>query len=145
MQQSTSRQAVSFADRAKRASVCASLALALSLLVSCASTNEAGNANAAASSQEDLERRCAPAVYPGNALFMGTYGTTVVLAEVATDGRVTNAVVSKSSGITNEHKELDKATLVYIKSCTFLKKPKYAIDFRRVRFHWMLTPAHSGG
>jgi TonB family protein len=80
-------------------------------------------------------RKCAPRVYPDTARFMGAYGTTVVLAEVASDGRVTNAIVTKSSGNSDAHKDLDRATLNHVRSCIFSKKPDHAFDHRPVSIH----------
>ena len=71
---------------------------------------------------------------------MGAHGTTTVLAEVTSDGRVTNAVFTKSSGSSDAHKDLDRATLDHIRSCIFSKKPSYAFDLRPVSIHWILVP-----
>ena len=113
------------------------LAVLAAVHFGCAST---AVPKAVGAQSEREAKTCAPAIYPSNAAFMGVQGTTEVLAEVSSDGKVSNAVVSKSSGATNEHKELDRATLAYIRSCTFLKKPEHAYDHRPIRFNWLLAP-----
>ena len=113
------------------------LAVLSAVHLGCAST---AITKAVDAKSEREAKTCAPPIYPSNAVFMGVQGTTEVLAEVSSDGKVSNAVVSKSSGATNEHKELDRATLAYIRSCTFLKKPEHAYDHRTIRFNWLLAP-----
>ncbi|MDP3612168.1 MAG: TonB family protein, partial [Rubrivivax sp.] len=89
---------------------------------------------------ERRARNCAPLVYPENARFMGIYGTTEVLAEVNKEGRVSNAIVAKSSGNSNEHKALDRASLEQVKTCVFFVKPEFAFELRPIRVNWILVP-----
>ena len=117
----------------------AATATAAVVLVAC-STNQSGSEAGTGTTPQQQARKCAPRVYPHSARFMGAYGTTTVLAEVASDGRVTNAVVTKSSGNSDAHKDLDRATLDYIRSCVFGSKPSHAFDRRPVSIHWILVP-----
>ena len=47
----------------------------------------------------------------------GTQGTVVIIYTMEVDGRITDAMVERSSGRTREHKQLDRATLEAVKAC----------------------------
>lgn len=132
---------------------------AAALVTSCASTLAPAPANApspavalgptvvAKSSARGAQaaRLCSAPRYPAEALQADVEGTTRLQLEVSEEGRVLQATVLRSAGLTGLHKQLDQAAIDSFADCPF--RPALDAQGRHVRgaaiveFHWRIEDA----
>lgn len=89
----------------------------------------------------DPTRTSCEAGYPAAAQRAGAMGTTVLEYVINPDGVVQRISVIESSGLTREHRKLDRAAIDNIATCPILIDPKHPLSEPRTvkqTFNWVL-------
>jgi TonB family protein len=82
---------------------------------------------------------CEIAEYPRAARIAETKGTVEIAFDVLEDGSVSNIRVTKSSGETKEHKQLDTVSRLQVASCKYRGSgPKLEPRTHKVRIEWWI-------
>jgi TonB family protein len=85
---------------------------------------------------------CRPPVLPRDIAKAGAAGETDIAFTVEPSGKVTHAVVARSSGATPAHKALDQASLASVKSCHFTPVHGYGPAQALQSFNYGVQPAN---
>ncbi|HSW03933.1 energy transducer TonB [Aquabacterium sp.] len=95
------------------------------------------SAGAQASNFIDLNPTgCKTLVYPPVAKSARAQGTTRVVFTLGPDGKLTRLEVAQSSGMTREHRLLDRTAVDHVASCTFEADPSGQARTLRVDYVW---------